>query len=227
MSKSRSQVEARILTVLKEARSELHTEEIASRVGLTRHTISKYLQVLHAKGGVGLRQVGNAKLWREAAADLTLRPLTREDLGEIVRIEKRLQQTWQKEVSGRSDQQLKAELDTFAKTVEHHLAHTDAPLRLGAEVEGRLVGYIIGEVRLWEFGVGEETGWINVLGVDPDYQQRNIGRQLGQRLLDHMREKGVRRVRTLVDSYSGELISFFRSLGFQIIPMMPMDKPLD
>lgn len=226
MAKSRSRVEDQIIAVLKEASDELHTEEIAARVGLTRHTVSKYLQVLNAKGSVRLRQVGNAKLWREATTEVLIRPLTCEDLRPIIQIEKRLQQDWRQEVASRSKAQLKAQLDLLTKAVEYHLNQTDEQLRLGAEVEHQLVGYIIGEIRLWEFGVGEEVGWIKVMSVDPDFQQRNIGRQLGESLLANMRQKGIRRVRTLPDSYSGEMISFFRSLGFRIFTGMPMELEL-
>jgi len=226
MTKSRSQVEDRIIAVLKEASDELHTEEIASRVGLTRHTVSKYLQVLDAKGSVRLRQVGNAKLWRESTTEVVIRPLACEDLRQIIQIEKNLQKDWRQEVASRSKAQLKAQLDLLTKAVEYHLKFTDESLRLGAEVERQLVGYIIGEIRLWEFGVGEEVGWIKVLSVDPNFQQRNIGRRLGETLLNNMRQKGIRRVRTLPDSYSGEMISFFRSLGFRIFTAMPMEMEL-
>lgn len=227
MSKSRSQVEESIINELRKASEELHTEEIAARVNLTRHTVSKYLQVLNAKGSVRLRQVGNAKLWQESTTEVIIRPLQLEDLDQMIHIEKVLQKQWREEMPNRSERALKSELNIFKKTMEHHLQFTDATLRLGAELEGVLVGYIIGEIRLWEFGVGDEVGWINVMAVDPNYQQRGIGHQLGQSLLDNMKAQGVQRIRTLTDSYSGEMIAFFRSLGFRIITMLPMEKRLD
>jgi len=227
MSRSRSQVEESILTELRKAAKELHTEELAARVNLTRHTVSKYLQVMNAKGTVRLRRLGNAKLWQESTTDVVVRPLQIDDLAQMIDIEKVLQRQWREEMPNRSERALKSELKIFRKTMEHHLQHTDPQLRLGAELEGTLVGYIIGEVRLWEFGVGDEVGWINVLAVDPNQQQRGIGRQLGEGLLANMKAKGVHRIRTLTDSYSGEMIAFFRSLGFQIITMLPMEKRLD
>ena len=36
-----------------------------------------------------------------------------------------------------------------------------------AEVDGTVVGFMLGEVRSGEFGLEEPTGWIEVLGVDP------------------------------------------------------------
>ncbi len=35
------------------------------------------------------------------------------------------------------------------------------------------------------------------------------------------------KVRTLVNWYDGELISYFKSLGFDILNMIPLEKELD
>lgn len=226
MKTTKVQVEEQIIDVLKGASEELHTEEIAARVGLTRHTVSKYLQVLHAKGNVRLRRVGNAKLWRESSSEVLVRPLESGDLPQIINIEKRLQEAWDEALPSRASRASRPAMDIFTKTMEYHIEYTDPDLRLGAELEGELVGFIIGSIRLWEFGVGEEVGWINVMTVDRNFQQRGIGRKLGSALLNHFRQRGIRRVRTLPDSYSGEMIAFFRSLGFRIITMLPMEKVL-
>lgn len=45
------------------------------------------------------------------------------------------------------------------KTANYHLQHDDPLMNLGAEIDGRLVGFIFAEVTLWEFGRGEKTGW--------------------------------------------------------------------
>jgi len=36
-----------------------------------------------------------------------------------------------------------------------------------AEVDGRVVGFMLGEVRGGEFGLEEPTGWVEFFGVDP------------------------------------------------------------
>ncbi len=58
-----SQLEATIRQTLASAESELHTEQLAQELGIARHTASKYLAILHTKGEVRCRKVGNAKLW--------------------------------------------------------------------------------------------------------------------------------------------------------------------
>ncbi len=219
------EIESHILETLQGERGEVHTEELAARLGLSRHTVAKYLQVLHAKGAVRMRRVGNAKLWRAAESGLRVRPLALDDLSQILQIEERLRRMRRAALpTGVSSE---TELETFAQTVEYHLECSDPSLCLGAELDGELVGFIFGEIRLWEFGGGGKTGWIKILAVDPDYWRRGIGRKLGEELLSHFRRRGIHRVRTLVDSYSGELIAYFRSLGFQIMNMLPLELSMD
>jgi ribosomal protein S18 acetylase RimI-like enzyme len=167
------------------------------------------LEILKAKGLVSCRRVGNAKLWQPTVASLTICPLIPEDLPALLEIQKQIQPT-----------QDEAACTVFAQTMEHHIKTPS--LQLGAEQQGELVGFIVGELRAWEFGVGEQTGWIKVLAVAPEYQRRGIGWRLGEALLRQLRQRGICRVRTLVDSYSGELIAYFQSVGFQILNMIPL-----
>ena len=48
---------------------------------------------------------------------------------------------------------------------------------LVAEAEGRVVGFVIGEVRDWEFG-SPPCGWVFAIDVDPTVRQRGIGAAL-------------------------------------------------
>lgn len=226
----RDEVEAKILEVLKETPEELHTEEIAARLGLARHTVSKYLQVLLARGTVSCRKVGNAKLWNEVSSQVRVRPLRESDLPELLRIEERIERSAQGYPAdggdSDSDSQDKGRLEALEQAVRHSLAQGTPHLNLAAELQGRLVGFILGEVRTWEFGRAGATGWIKVLGVDPQFQSHGIGRLLGQRLLEHFRASGARQVRTLVDWHAGELLTYFKSLGFTLLPMLPLEREL-
>jgi predicted N-acetyltransferase YhbS len=38
---------------------------------------------------------------------------------------------------------------------------------LVAEAEGKIVGFILGDIRGWEFAI-PKCGWIEIVGVDPD-----------------------------------------------------------
>ncbi|MFP4081570.1 MAG: GNAT family N-acetyltransferase [Candidatus Aminicenantes bacterium] len=207
-----------ILEVLKASPSGVQMEELVEKLGLTRHTIAKYLEVLRAEGKVHYRKVGRSKIWRDVSTSANIKLLTINDLEDILRIEE--------EIEREQDLENPERMDYLKETALYHLQQGDPLMNLGAEIEGKLVGFVFSEIRLWEFGRGEKTGWIKVLGIDPEYQGRGIGRKLGETLLGHFERKGIRKVRTLVDWYEGDLISYFKSLGFDILNMIPLEKEL-
>ena len=88
-----------------------------------------------------------------------------------------------------------------------------------AEVDGKVVGFMLGEVRSGEFGLEEPTGWVEVLGVDPDLRGQAIGRRMANRMLSHFRTQGTTTVRTLVDETMGGIAEFFEHLGFEPAPV--------
>lgn len=100
---------------------------------------------------------------------------------------------------------------------------------LVAEVDGRVVGFILGYVSGWEFGVPDTVGWIDTVGVDPDYQNQGIGETLFKRLIENFRRtgkeespeakeskiEGVDVVYTLVRWNDWNLLRFFHKMGFK------------
>ena len=213
-----SKVEQEILALLKDSPEGIQVDEIAKKLNLVRHTVSKYLQILMAKKLVMFRTVGRTKLWKEASAGVKIRPLGLDDIKDIVRIEKRIEVKL-----GLVNEE---RMEYLKEAARYNIERTDPMLSLGAELEGNIVGFIIGEIRIWEFGLGEKTGWIRILGVDPDFQGFGIGRKLGDALLEHFARRGIKRVRTMAEWYTGDLISFFKSLGFNMMNMIPLEKEL-
>jgi len=97
---------------------------------------------------------------------------------------------------------------------------------LVAEAGGRVAGFMLGEVRSGEFGIAEPTGWIELLGVDPGWRGRDVGRLLAEALEAHFRARGAVAVRTLVDETMPGIAGFFASLGYAPAPMRPFVKRL-
>jgi len=130
---------------------------------------------------------------------LTIRPLTIDDLDAIVEIDRK--------VLG------KPRRDYWKNKIE--LPNPRYPLScLVAELEGKVVGFIVGEVSGWEFGIPDTIGWISTIGVDPDYQHRGVARRLSQEFIKNLRAIGVTIVYTLVNWSDWDLLKFFRAMGF-------------
>ena len=89
------------------------------------------------------------------------------------------------------------------------------PTSLVAQEEGgKVVGFVMGELFLGEYGIFQEVATLDTIGVDPDCQQKGIGKQLMKELMDHLRELGVQKIHTLVDWNDAKLVEFFRANEF-------------
>lgn len=85
---------------------------------------------------------------------------------------------------------------------------------LVAELDGRVIGFIIGGASRWEYGVPENVGWIDTIGVDPDFQRRGVAKLLFQEMSDSLKQLGVVSIRTFVKRLDWKLLKFFEEVGF-------------
>ena len=89
------------------------------------------------------------------------------------------------------------------------------PTSLVAEKEdGTVVGFVMGELYMGEYGIFQEEARLDTIGVDPDQQHKGIGEQLINEFMDHLRQIGVRKISTLVDWNDSRLIHFFSANRF-------------
>ncbi len=89
------------------------------------------------------------------------------------------------------------------------------PTSLVAEDEkGAVVGFVMGELYIGEFGISREKATLDTIGVDPDCQHRGIGERLISEFMDHLRTLGVQKINTLVDWNDFKLIHFFSENHF-------------
>ena len=90
------------------------------------------------------------------------------------------------------------------------------PTSLVAEDEsGKIVGFIMGELFIGEYGISEDRAKLDTIGVDPDYQNQGVGKLLMQEFIEHLKSLGVEKISTLVDWNDIELIKFFSSNNFE------------
>ena len=82
------------------------------------------------------------------------------------------------------------------------------------EKDGTVVGFVMGELYIGEYGISKEKGTLDTIGVDPNYQHQGIGKQLIDEFMDHLRTLGVQKINTLVDWNDSKLIHFFSANQF-------------
>jgi ribosomal protein S18 acetylase RimI-like enzyme len=97
---------------------------------------------------------------------------------------------------------------------------------LVAEIEGKVAGFIFGEIRGWEFAI-PKSGWIEIVGVDPEYQGAGVARALIEKLHVYFLNHNIGRVMTMVDWNDGGLVSFFRVMGFERSDFIILEKGIE
>ncbi|UCB59633.1 MAG: GNAT family N-acetyltransferase [Candidatus Bathyarchaeota archaeon] len=157
-------------------------------------------------------------------SELKIRALTEKDLDAVVEIDRKVlgkprAEYWKRKIG---------------------LADIYPRPALVAEIDGDVVGFILGYVSGWEFGVPDTVGWIDTIGVDPDYQHRGIGKRLFKELVENFKRtgtvaqpeaknisiKGVNVVYTLVKWNDWSLLRFFHEVGFQKGEMISLELKL-
>ncbi|MEE8525514.1 MAG: GNAT family N-acetyltransferase [Thermoanaerobaculia bacterium] len=147
----------------------------------------------------------------ETASEVRVRGLDTIDIGSVTAIDEKITGQYRPEVwEGRIGYYLRRDPDAA----------------LVAEVGGEVVGFMLGEMRGGEFGLEEQTGWIEVLGVDPEQRGRSVGRCLADAMIAYFGDRGAKTVRTLVDEEMDGIAGFFASLGFEPANLRPFVKTL-
>jgi len=99
-------------------------------------------------------------------------------------------------------------------------------IALVAERDSRLLGFIVGVVRAWEFG-SEPCGWVFAVSVRSDARETGVASVLLRALSASFRELGVHKVRTMVRRTDHLIMAFFRSQGMMAGPFLELEKDLD
>ena len=100
----------------------------------------------------------------------------------------------------------------FRQIIEEQV-RKDEDASFVAEIDGKVVGYMISYTVYAGFGL-EKSAWIATLGVAPKFMGQGIGKGLAKEILRVYRERGIRNIFTSVRWDSVDLLSFFKTLGF-------------
>jgi predicted N-acetyltransferase YhbS len=131
--------------------------------------------------------------------NVKIRALRKEDLDAIVEIDERVLGE-----NRRNYWERKLEL----------MNNKASQISLVAELEGKVVGFILGDISGWEFGVPETIGWIDTIGVEPAYQKKGLATALARELILNLKSFGVKTIYTLVSWNDWDLLQFFHAMGF-------------
>ena len=107
------------------------------------------------------------------------------------------------------------------------LADKRSPMfSLVAELEGKVIGFVIGDARGWEYSVAENIGWIDTIGVDPDYQRQGIAKMLMTEIINNLKKEGVEKIYTFVSWRDWNLLRFFDASGFRKGDMINLEMEI-
>ena len=87
----------------------------------------------------------------------------------------------------------------------------------------KVQGYIVGDVRDWEFG-SPPCGWVFGIGVRPEARLRGAGAELLEAICAEFRRRGVDKVRTLLARDNSLVLAFFRSQGMMAAPFIALER---
>ena len=82
------------------------------------------------------------------------------------------------------------------------------------EADGTVVGFVMGELYMGEYGISQEGATLDTIGVDPNCQHKGIGGRLINEFMDHLRDLNVKKVNILVDRNDSKLMHFFNANQF-------------
>jgi len=143
--------------------------------------------------------------------NVLIRRLKEEDVDEIGRIQERITKT--------------VVTPDFLEIVREYAQKPNNACFV-AEHDGHPVGFMISSILSGIFGI-ERSAWIAILGVDPKYMGRDIGKALAAEIMAFYEEKGIKNIYTSVRWDSTDLLSFFKTLGFDRSNFINLRRVLD
>ncbi len=94
---------------------------------------------------------------------------------------------------------------------------------LVAELMGKVVGFIVSYTLSGGFGI-DKSAWIAMVGVDPKFMGKGIGKNLAEEVFRFYRDQGINNIYTSVRWDSTDLLSFFKTLKFDRSDFINLSK---
>ena len=115
--------------------------------------------------------------------------------------------------------------EDFNRIIENH-AKREEDICVVAELDDNVVGFMISYILTMGFGISK-SAWIATLGVDP--RRKSVGGcdRLATDIFYRYKSLGIKNVYTSVRWNSTDLLSFFKTLGFDRSDFINLRKVLE
>lgn len=133
---------------------------------------------------------------------IEIRPMEENDLNEVAEIHRLVLRNGQTpDADYRIEEMFRALMAGNPKTC------------LVAVSNGKVTGFILGRVKEWSFGI-ERSGWIELIEVNPGTMGQGVGKALAHHLIAYFKSEDITEIYTSVEWDIGDIIAFFKSIGF-------------
>ncbi len=85
---------------------------------------------------------------------------------------------------------------------------------LVAVYEDNIIGFIMGNVFLGEFGIPESVATFDTIGVHPDYQGQGVAVELIRQFVSNLKKAQVEHIYTFVNWNDWDMLKFLEKSGF-------------
>lgn len=141
---------------------------------------------------------------------LKTRPLSGEDLEEVINIDAR--------IGGRRRPGF------YEKRLAAAIAEPKQFVYAGCELGGRLKGFLFARLLEGEYGIDEPVAAMDAIGVDPGSQGQGLGTALAHYLENVLRHKGIGQVHTQADWRNRNILGFLSDTGFRLAPRHVLER---
>jgi len=129
------------------------------------------------------------------AVKVSVRAIRMTDLDSVVGIDKT--------ITGRDQREY------YQRKLEVALNKHGVNASLAAEIDGKLVGFMMGEVLFGEYGISDASAVIDTIGVNPEVKNHGVASELMDQFLMNMKAANVKKIYTLVNWSDFSLERFF------------------
>ncbi len=112
----------------------------------------------------------------------------------------------------------------FTKRFEAQEKHPKAFISIGAQEDGEMVGFVFCHILQGEFGSNDLTAVLDAMAVEPKSQGHGVGHELMQHLIDEIRNRGAKDLRTQAGWDQPGVIDFFSNIGFSMAPRLILER---